>query len=138
MIKRLNLAYPQKPPHNDGSAFNSADEIGVSNKLADKPLPSGFFTSVYTTVAPSMVGRGGGYFGSVGFQFADTPTLLRSCLLRLASKGGDLIPKLEAITMPSPARVLLPHPPLCCRTDPAAIRLVSRSREPSSCKAILI
>jgi hypothetical protein len=94
---------------NGRAAFNHAAEIGVSNAIAGTPLKGGIFIPVRTTVAPSMVGRGGGYFGSVGFYRADTPTLPRSCLLRLASKGGDLPPTIGAYIMPKHARTFLTY-----------------------------
>ncbi|QZA81970.1 hypothetical protein [Deefgea piscis] len=101
---------------NGGAVSLEADEIGVSNTIAGKPLQSGIFMPVCTTVAPSMVGRGGGYFGSVGFYRADTPTLLRSYLLRLASKGGDLTPTIGAYLMPKFARTFLTYSLVCIIT----------------------
>jgi hypothetical protein len=86
-----------------------ADEIGVSNNIAGKPLRSGIFMPVHTTVAPSMVGRGGGYFGSVGFYVADTPTPPLPHPLRLASNGGDLVPNIGAYFMPKLARTFLTY-----------------------------
>lgn len=94
---------------NGGAASYEAVEIGVSNHKAGTPLQSGIFMPVRTTVAPSMVGRGGGYFGSVGFFVADTPTSLRSCLLRLASKGGDLSSHKGAFIMPKLVRTFFTY-----------------------------
>ncbi|MCB5195514.1 hypothetical protein [Deefgea salmonis] len=94
---------------NGGAASLEAVEIGVSNHKAGTPLQSGIFMPVHTTVAPSMVGRGGGYFGSVGFFVADTPTSLRSYLLRLASKGRNSPSHKGAFTMPKLARTFLTY-----------------------------
>lgn len=98
-----------RPPHNDLAAFNSAAEIGVSNYKADKPLPSGIFTSVNTIAASFMAGRSGGSFGCAGFLVAGTPTSLHTCHPQLALRGGLLFPYKEAITMPKLARALLSH-----------------------------
>ncbi|AMC36621.1 hypothetical protein [Janthinobacterium sp. B9-8] len=92
------------------AAFNHADEIGVSNEIADKPLPSGFFTSVHTTVAPSMVGRGGGYLGSVGLLFrryANSATFLPPSIGVERWELNSL--EIGASTMPKLCRVLLSH-----------------------------
>jgi hypothetical protein len=91
------------------TAFNSAAEIGVSNHKADKPLPSGFFTSVITIDASFMAGRSEGYFGSAGFFVAGTPTSLRTCHPQLALSGGLLKPTKRAFTMPKHARTLLSY-----------------------------
>jgi hypothetical protein len=91
------------------AVFNSAAEIGVSFKLADKPLLSGFFTSVNTIETSFMAGHSGGSYGCVGFQFTETPTLLLTCHPQLALSGGLIKPKLEAFTMPKLARTLLSY-----------------------------
>ncbi len=91
------------------AAFNSADGIGLPNIQADKPLPSGFFTSVNTIAASFMAGRGGGYFGSAGFLYAGRPTLLRPATFDWSRSGGLLNPIQEASTMPKHARVLFSY-----------------------------
>ncbi|WP_273432276.1 hypothetical protein [Chitinibacter tainanensis] len=95
---------------NGCAGFNSLAEIGVSIVMADKPLHSGFFTSVHTTGASiSMAGRGGGSFGCVGFHNADTPTLSRTCHPQLALSGRSLKPVMEAFAMPSHVRSLFQY-----------------------------
>lgn len=89
--------------------FNSSVEIGVSFNKADKPLHSGIFTSVTTTDASFMAGRGGGSFGCVGFLVTDTPTLSRTCHPQLALSGGLPNPNKEAFIMPKSARIFLTY-----------------------------
>jgi hypothetical protein len=110
MIYTLTLDQHHRQRYIGLAAFNSADEIGVSNEIADKPLPSGFFTSVYTTVASSMVGRGGGYLGSVGLLFrryANSATFLPPSIGVERWEFNSI--EIGAFTMPKLARVLLSH-----------------------------
>jgi hypothetical protein len=109
MSYALNLDQHRRATHNAGSASPEAGSFDRLNVKADKPLSSGFFTSVNTTVAPSRVGRSGDTFGYAGFLNAGRSTLLRACHPHLTVWSGLLNPVKEAIIMPKLARVLLSH-----------------------------
>ena len=85
------VAYPVQRPYDSGVAFNSATGFGDPTTKADIRPHGGFFTSVHRyRCAQSMAGRGGDTFGYAGFLSAGSPTLLRACPLRLATKGRPL------------------------------------------------
>ncbi len=66
--------------HTHCVGVNPLTEIGVSNHKADKPLPSGFFSSVKTLCAlPLWWACSGGTFACAGFFVAGTPTSLHAC-----------------------------------------------------------
>ena len=109
MSHALNLDPSHIERYIDLVAFNSATEIGVSFNTADKPLPSGLFTSVNTIDASFMAGRSEGSFGCVGSRVTDTPTSLRTCHPQLELRGGLTNPNTEAFTMPKHARTLLSY-----------------------------
>jgi hypothetical protein len=91
------------------AVFNSAAGIGLSNQKADKPLLSGFFTSVNTIDASFMAGRSGGSFGCAGFLLAGRPTLLRPASFDWSRSGGLFSTQKEAFTMHKHARTLLSY-----------------------------
>lgn len=73
----------QKAP----ALFNSSARFGDRNQLADTRHPGGFFSSVHRYRCVQFVaGRSGDTFGYAGFQLAGSPTPLRACPLRLATK----------------------------------------------------
>ncbi len=57
------------------AGVNPPVEIGLSNHKADKPLPSGFFSSVISTCSYFMVGAWWGHFVCAVFFVDGRPTL---------------------------------------------------------------
>ncbi|QLG87067.1 hypothetical protein HQ393_01745 [Chitinibacter bivalviorum] len=91
------------------AALNHAAETGNSDKLADKPLHSGIFTSALPLVRLSLASRGGDTFGYAGSNLPVFPDPALCSPPRLETWSGLIKPKLEARPMPKHARTLLQY-----------------------------